>query len=63
MTDINVQLALVSRDIEQVKKDLAEVQGTMVTKAEFTPVKNIVYGVVGLLLTAILSQIVSLVMK
>ncbi|UIS74651.1 putative Rz protein [Morganella phage Mecenats66] len=63
MTDINVQLALVSRDIEQVKKDLAEVQGAMVTKAEFTPVKNIVYGVVGLLLTAILSQIVSLVMK
>lgn len=49
------------RDISDLKREMKEKNNELVTKAEFAPVRNIVYGMVSLILIGVLSAIVALV--
>lgn len=53
--------------IMQIKDDIIEIKGLLrgdfVRVTEFTPIKNIVYGMVGLILMAVLGALVALVVK
>jgi len=57
----------ISKDIEYIKKEVGEIKALVgdhyVTKAEFEPIKKIVFGLVGLILTAVVVAVVSLVIK
>lgn len=61
------RLAVMANDISYIKTDVAEIKSTVqhqyVTKDEFTPVRNIVYGLVTIILIAVTGAIVSLVLK
>ena len=50
---------------KQFEKDLEEVKSLInnnyITRAEFIPVRNIVYGLVGLILTAVTTALITLV--
>lgn len=49
------------RDISDLKREMKEKNNELVTKAEFAPVRNIVYGMVSLILIGVLSAIIALV--
>jgi hypothetical protein len=53
--------------LERIESDIKEIQAKLdshyVTQSEFAPVKNIVYGLVGSILLAVLASIVALVVK
>lgn len=63
----NTQIALMAQDIVYIKKsvdDLAlKVDHNYITKDEFQPVKQLVYGLVGLILTAVIGAIMALVLR
>lgn len=61
---------LVLYKLEELKKDIGEVKKEMkynnsnyITKTEFAPVKNIVYGMVGLILFGVIGAILAVVVK
>ena len=60
-------VALMVNDMGYIKEDIKEIKEIMnsryVSKEEFDPIKKIVYGVVGLLLTSIVVALVALVLK
>jgi hypothetical protein len=66
-----VDIEYIKRDVEEVKGDVkdlnAKVEKYYLTikmfEAEFRPVRNIIYGMVGLILTLVLTAVVYLVMK
>ena len=62
-----VKLAVIATDISYIKTDISEikslVQDQYVTKSEFDPIKRIVYGLVGLTLTAVVGAIMTLVLR
>lgn len=67
-TDSAKAAAVVGSDINYIKQDIAEIKGvlkelssTYVTKGEFAPVKAIAFGLVGLILVAVVGAILSLV--
>jgi hypothetical protein len=71
---VKTQVALMKKDIEYIKKSVDDLSGgvkdvkkntetNFVTRAEFTPVRQIVYGMVGLLLTAVVGALISLVLR
>lgn len=49
------------RDISDLKKEMKERNDGLVTKSEFAPVRNIVYGMVSLILIGVLSALIALV--
>jgi hypothetical protein len=49
-----------SKDISDIKKSLDE---KYVTKEKFEPIKNLVYGAVGLILVAVVGAILALIIK
>lgn len=49
------------RDISDLKREMKEKNNELVTKTEFNPVRNIVYGMVSLILVGVLSAIIALV--
>lgn len=59
--------AKTQKDIEYIKKEITEIKQLVsdhyVTKVEFDPIKKIVYGLVGLVLTAVVVGILALVIK
>lgn len=54
-------------DIKYIRRDLDDIKERLdtkfVTKDEFRPVKNIVYGMVTIILTAVIGAIVALVIR
>lgn len=56
-----------SKDMEYLKIAVKEIKVLVgehyVTKTEFDPIRKIVYGLVGLILTAVVTGVVSLVLK
>ena len=58
---------VIQKDVEFIKINVSEMKEKMekdyVTQDEFKPVKNIVYGVVGLLLTSVVGALIALVLK
>lgn len=45
----------------EIKSDIAEIKRSFVLKAEFLPVKTIVYGLVAIILVAVVGAVVTLV--
>lgn len=66
-TKVDVQLAVIARDIVYIKDQLSDVQTTLhsnyVLKSDFEPVQKIVYGLVGLVMIAIIGALMALVIK
>jgi hypothetical protein len=60
-----VQLALLQQQVATIACDILEVKTkldrTFVTRAEFEPIRNLVYGAVGLILAAVLTALIALV--
>lgn len=66
----NTQLGILIESVNTIKRDLTELKNdfkkldvSFVTKPEFAPVKNIVYGLMSVLGVSILVAIVKLVVK
>jgi hypothetical protein len=63
----NTSLEVIQNDISYIKSDIKEIKDSVVTgyvtKDQFEPVKRIVYGLVGLILTSVVVAIVTLVLK
>lgn len=61
----NSNWQVIANDIGYIKDDVKEIKATLshqyVSKDEFEPIKRIVYGVVGLILVAVVGALVSLV--
>lgn len=64
----NIQLALLKQDVGYIKAAIDELKDalaanslTYVSRSDFDPVKNIVYGLVGLILIGVVGAVVSLV--
>lgn len=60
-------VSVISTDISYIKRDIGEIKDKLernyVSKDEFTPVRNIVYGLVGILGIATVSAILKLILK
>lgn len=65
--DERISLATIKTDLEYIKRDIGEIKQTLkadyVTREEFSPIRSIVYGMVGLILTAVIGALVALVIK
>ena len=57
---IDERTSTLVRDIEEIKEAL---NAKYVTHAEFDPVKKLVYGMVGLVMVAVVGALISLVVK
>lgn len=59
------QLAVIAKDIEYIKRDVVEIKTNVksqyVHKAEFEPIKKIVYGLVGIILSGVILAVLSFV--
>lgn len=64
---INEILAIIELNIEYIKEEVIKVVEKVdkdyVTKTEFTPVRNIVYGMVGVILVAVLGALLKFIIK
>lgn len=60
-------LSRILTKIEAIEKDITEIKDTLkanyVTQDQFAPVKNVVYGMVTLILVAVVGAIVTLVVQ
>ena len=59
--------AVILNDLSYIKRDVKEIKDTLkkdyVTRSEFEPIKNVVYGVVGLMLTGVVGALITLILK
>jgi hypothetical protein len=64
-TDIKV--ALIQKDVSYIKQKLdqgfSEIPRLYVTRAEFEPVRNLVYGMTALMLSAVVIALLTLIIK
>lgn len=67
MAEIDTKIAIMNNDIKYIKEKIDEISERMdkdyVTKNEFNPVRIIVYGLVGLILTAVIIGIVNIIIR
>ena len=67
MTDTrrNHNLEVMANDLSYIREDVTEIKsqlrGSYVSKDEFEPIKKIVYGLVGLILVAVVGALMGLV--
>ena len=63
----NVKLAVITNDLSYIKEKLnavdEKVSKNYVSKEEFEPIKNVVYGLVSLILVAVVGALVALVVN
>jgi len=59
-TNIELKLDYIQRDVADIKSQLKQ---DYVKHDEFTPVRNIVYGQVALILTAVIGALIALVVN
>ena len=62
MTD-DAELAVMANDIKYIRESIQGIKDCMVTQKEFQPFRQIIYGIVGLVLTAVGAGILALVIK
>lgn len=59
------KLAVISTNVDFIKAEVSEIkriqQSNFVSKDEFEPIKRLVYGVVGLIMVAVVGAVLSLV--
>lgn len=60
-------LEVIANDISYIKSDIKEIKdsvvSTYVTKDQFEPIQRLVYGLVGLILFAVVGAVISLVLN
>lgn len=60
-------LDVIQNDISYIKQDIKEIKDSVVTsyvtKDQFEPIKRVVYGLVGLILTSVVIAVVTLVLR
>lgn len=65
--DDGVQAAVMANDISYIKAEVTEIKNKLeadyVTRQELDPIKKIVYGIVALVLTAVVGGVLALVFK
>lgn len=63
----DTKLAVMANDIAYIKDEVKDIkqklEGQYVTQDEFEPIKKIVYGLVTLILTAVVMGLIGLVLK
>jgi len=63
----DITIAKMATDLEYIKRDISDIKAKMrddyVTHAEFAPVKQVVFGLVAVILLAVVGAIVALVIK
>lgn len=73
-TNSNTAIALIQKDIEFIKSEMSDVKSALssmqqsyqqefITRAEFAPVRQIVYGLVALILVAVVGALLTLVIR
>lgn len=64
---IDTKLAVMANNIEYIKSDIIEIKNQLkadyVTREEFGPIKKIVYGLVSLILVAVVGAMITLILK
>lgn len=67
MADLTTSVAVLATDISYIKDKVTEtnsiIKNEYVTKVEFEPIKKIVYGVVGLICSAVIIALIALVVQ
>jgi len=67
MGKAETKIAVMANNIENIKEDVKEIktklQNNYVTKAEFEPIKKVVYGMVGTMLVGVLGALLVVVLK
>jgi len=62
-----INIAIIATKVDAIQQTVKDIQGKLeadfVTRAEFDPVKKIVYGMVGLILTIVFTALVYLVIR
>lgn len=62
-----VKLALMQQDLAYIKANIDDIKDKMennyVTQEEFKPIRNIVYGMVTLILTGVVGALLALIIK
>ena len=59
-SSVEVELKYIRRDLDVINEKL---DNGFVTKEEFAPVRNLVYGLVGLLLTGVIGSFLMVVIR
>ncbi len=63
----NTDVALLMQGIEFIKDDVRDIkiklESRYITREEFEPIKRAVYGVIGLILTAVVGGLLTLLIK
>lgn len=66
-TDVAVKMAEFGRDLSYIKSSVDDIKNSIdsdyVSKDEFEPIKKIVYGLVGLILIAVVGALMTLVIQ
>jgi len=64
---LETKIAVMASNVEYIKSDVDEIkkklQGDYVTKTEFKPVRDLVYGMVSLMLLSVFGALLALVLK
>lgn len=62
-----VKLAVIQKDLEYIKANVDDIKHKMeqdyVTQEEFKPIRNIVYGMVSIVLTGVVGALLALIIK
>lgn len=63
----NVNYELVHNDIKYIRRDVEEIKELIskeyVTKTEFNPIKNLVYGLVSVIMLSVVAGLMTLILK
>lgn len=58
---------VIANDITYIKRDVADIKSKLeadyVTLDQFEPIRNVVYGMVGIILTGVIGAVVALVVR
>lgn len=58
-----IQLAVIANDVDYIKKSIDDIRRNYVTRQEFLPVKSLVFGLAGLVLTSVAGAIIATVIR
>lgn len=66
-SDLHKMLGKIDADLDHLQEEVSRINKKLdesyVTHAEFIPVRNLVYGLVGLILTSVFGTLMALVVK
>ena len=57
------KVIILKESVKYIELDLKDLKQKVVIRVEFEPIKKLVYGLVGIILTAVIVALVSLVIK